>query len=445
MPAGIQARCAWFEPGVQGEREQAIRLPLLLMRRDSVPETAPLTIHLPGGPGAAAGTDEYSAWYWGAWLLELGLEDRLLIFDPRGTGMAEPRLHCPGNHLAISAMLAQPLSATAESRLALKSLSQCRGYWQDRGVALDDFAARHLLDDVPAIMDAIGEEKARLLGLSHGSRLALRLLEDHPDRFSAAVLDGVFPPHIDPFQTQPEVHAYSLRNLTGYCRSQEGCSDRQLRDAHEQVRNRLAEQAVLIQVPRHDAPDQALWLTEARFLDLVFAAQAFDESLATLPSSIVRAADKDYRSFARMLSQVIDPALDPDRNVPVYWASLCNEGHLPNPEGIHSAAHRRGLEVSFPVAGLRAHPCLNDWAGPFTRENFAQPVTAEQPVLLLAGQWDSVTPVSWTREQAALLDNAHVLEVKGRSHGVVFDVRCAGKAVKDFLESPNDFRLSQDC
>ena len=75
---------------------------------------------------------------------------RLIVFDKRGTGLSDP------------VPVDQP--ATIEQRM----------------------------DDVRAVMDAAGSERAALLGLSEGGPMSMVFAATHPDRTSALILTGTF-------------------------------------------------------------------------------------------------------------------------------------------------------------------------------------------------------------------------------------------------------------
>jgi predicted ATPase/pimeloyl-ACP methyl ester carboxylesterase/DNA-binding CsgD family transcriptional regulator len=61
----------------------------------------------------------------------------------------------------------------------------------DRGVGLPTLEQR--MDDVRAVMDAVGSERAALLGVSEGGALCTLFAATHPDRTSALALVGCFP------------------------------------------------------------------------------------------------------------------------------------------------------------------------------------------------------------------------------------------------------------
>ena len=89
--------------------------------------------------------------YWNApdfasWLLRMGSYARVVMFDKRGTGLSDPA----------------PSTQTLEERM----------------------------DDVLAVMDAAGSERAVLLGTSEGGPMAALFAATHPERCESLVLYG---------------------------------------------------------------------------------------------------------------------------------------------------------------------------------------------------------------------------------------------------------------
>lgn len=83
-----------------------------------------------------------------AFLRRLGEFSRLIIFDKRGTGMSDPITYAP---------------------------------------QIDE-----RMDDIRAVMDAAGSDRAALLGYSEGGALAMLFAASHPDRVSALIAYASF-------------------------------------------------------------------------------------------------------------------------------------------------------------------------------------------------------------------------------------------------------------
>ena len=98
------------------------------------------------------------------WLSRFGRFARVIVFDKRGTGLS------------------------------------------DRGGALPGMEER--MDDIRAVMDAAGSERAAVLGISEGGSLAALFAASHPDRCQALVLHGAYAKFPFLFPTQNDLEAF---------------------------------------------------------------------------------------------------------------------------------------------------------------------------------------------------------------------------------------------
>jgi pimeloyl-ACP methyl ester carboxylesterase len=75
----------------------------------------------------------------------------------------------------------------------------CRGHGSSgKPHTSDAYDGNQMADDVIAVMDAAGLERADLMGYSMGARIAMNLLARYPDRFSSVVIGGAgLPPGSD--------------------------------------------------------------------------------------------------------------------------------------------------------------------------------------------------------------------------------------------------------
>src|SRR3990172_356129 len=71
----------------------------------------------------------------------------------------------------------------------------------DRPGGLPDLETR--MDDVRAVMDAVGRERAALFGYSEGGPLSILFAATYPDRTSKLVLYGTYAKRQDPYDDYP--------------------------------------------------------------------------------------------------------------------------------------------------------------------------------------------------------------------------------------------------
>jgi pimeloyl-ACP methyl ester carboxylesterase len=106
-----------------------------------------------------------------------------------------------------------PSSAHLRERLGSFSRLICfdkRGTGlSDRGVGLPDFETR--MDDVRAVMDAVGSESAALFGYSEGGPMCVLFAATYPDRTRALVLYGTYAKRRDPDEEYPWAPSWERR------------------------------------------------------------------------------------------------------------------------------------------------------------------------------------------------------------------------------------------
>ena len=71
------------------------------------------------------------------------------------------------------------------------------------------------------------------------------------------------------------------------------------------------------------------------------------------------------------------------------------------------------------------------------------PVTSDVPTLILAGEFDPVTPPAWGRRLLRTMANARFVQLPGQAHGAMFN-RCGGQLTLAFLRDPRA-PLDLDC
>jgi pimeloyl-ACP methyl ester carboxylesterase len=90
--------------------------------------------------------------------------------------------------------------------------------------------------------------------------------------------------------------------------------------------------------------------------------------------------------------------------------------------------------------------CAN-WTRGNISNDFLQPVRSDIPVLILAGEYDPVTPVSMAKEIARFLPNSQLVVIPQMSH--MFDglsnEECFDRIAIDFIEQSGKSKLNTDC
>jgi hypothetical protein len=84
------------------------------------------------------------------------------------------------------------------------------------------------------------------------------------------------------------------------------------------------------------------------------------------------------------------------------------------------------------------------WPKGIRPADFHQPLKTDKPVLLLAGQYDPVTPPRYAETVAKGLPNARVLVLKGQAHSVMA-AGCMPQLIQHFVEQLDPKTLDASC
>ena len=182
---------------------------VVLPARAAVPASDPV-LPLAGGPGQ--GTAALA----GAYGLQLDfLRERrdILLVDQRGTG-ASNGLLCAADEStpALFGHLFNPAR-----------LKACRDELSKRA-DLTRYTTPIAAADFARVWDALGYQRVNLIGTSYGSRMALELARQFPDRIRTVTLDAVAPVSLTwPSLAAPDADA-ALAALTDDCQSDPACA-----------------------------------------------------------------------------------------------------------------------------------------------------------------------------------------------------------------------------
>jgi pimeloyl-ACP methyl ester carboxylesterase len=65
-----------------------------------------------------------------------------------------------------------------------------------------------------------------------------------------------------------------------------------------------------------------------------------------------------------------------------------------------------------------------------------EPVVSDIPTLMLAGEYDPITPPFWAWQTAETLSTSYVYEFSGTGHAVIARGPCPGGLIRQFLANP---------
>ncbi|MGI9493568.1 MAG: alpha/beta hydrolase [Geminicoccaceae bacterium] len=406
-----------------------VHLPVVTFHADTTEPEAQPVLYIEGGPGQRSDirTGETIESTWIPFLRDQPwtAEHDFIVMSQRGTNWHDSNLDCPHTDYA----------ACLESLGKTYDLS---GY----NISQD---AR----DIAALRIAMGIDNWTLLGVSYGTRRALRVMRDYPAGIENVVLDSVVPLDLDPLGTLAPNFAEALDRVFQACREHEGCRHSYPR-SEKQLTNVLIKAAMgqlkIVGDPNYET--LSLKHTPSAILEILFFLAYSHETTGLIPAYI-DALERGYDEqgyvaeveylFARSFDGFAEGAsvLQP-----------CNDDF----EAI--------VEFDWQADALN-YPILRDWiaesaegtraicerfsTAPLSRSSHYM-LVSDIPTLLLSGYFDPITPSSEASRAANALLQSHEFVFHDKNHSVLFDISkehtgmasCPAKIMTAFLDKPED-------
>ncbi len=373
----------------------------------------------------------------------------VIVYDPRGTGLAEPSLNCTEmDQVSRDAVLPWGNDAAFDEREEAAAIA-CRIRLMQDGIDFSMISTPANADDLAAILDDLGYQKADIWAVSYGTRVALAFLRQHPDRIRSVVLDGVDPQHINTGEAVPASTARAFNRLFVDCAERLRCSlsypDLASRfEAMVSRLNELPEEASLRWSRRW--PDYGMTRMDGDSVVLALFDSLYDSrSLPLILFAVHEAANGDLSSLSSHFefSYLGDYGLDEG----VFIALWCRE-RFPfiRPLHLQEAVRQHGIYGRLWVDLADPDYCAG-WGSEPARPEELAPVSSGLPVLLISGSYDPVTPPEFAEDAARYLSNSRHLEFRGAGHVPSFEGGCATDLVVRFLADPDPARLQEpaDC
>ncbi len=418
---------------------RTIEIAVAIFRSASPDKPADPLIYLEGVPGGAV-LD----------LLPLVFKDRfepllenrdLILFDQRGVGQSQPALVCTEIRDLTYDTLDRVLTTDEYVALYSQALTECADRLSGQGIDLTAYNSAENAADVADLIAALGYEQANLFGVSYGTKLALTVLRDHPERIRSVIIDSVYPPQVA-LTNVPFTFQRALDVLFAGCRQNPDCSAAY--PDLETVFYDLVDQLNTNPI-RTDVLDPSTGQTLKAVVDgdtfasYVFNALYAAEIIPALPKSIYEIRDGNYQFLSLMTTVVLQqlPYVFVGMNTAVQCAE---EFTFETANSLQATVEETRPELQgFARRGLvdpALLPVCAAWGAgqPNTIEN--QPVTSPVPALVVSGEYDPITPPSYGDLAAATLSNSTVLSFPGVGHGAVFSSDCALNIAEQFLSDP---------
>lgn len=389
-------------------------------------------IYLMGGPG---GSTLNGIQYWANHPIVAHRD--LVLVDQRGTGLSEPQL-CPDIGLFTVEIMGKDLSKEQEYQHLSKEANNCKNKLIKQGITLGAYNSKENAADLEALRKHLGYKKWNLYGGSYGTRLALTMMRDSPDGIRSVVLSGPFPPQANMYQHLIPNFKSALHKVFQLCEKQSECHKRypDLQQDFKSLIQSLREDPVKV-----DYNGSPFYINAQDALLIIHQLLYSRKTVTQIPNfitSLIQGNQQDiYKALLPLLQRA--GAIDfgmyfsvqayeelPFNGKKEYEKSLAN-----NPEFYPGLAFFNSDVEILPQWHTSRAPAM---------ENL--PVKSNIPTLILVGQLDPITPVSYSKITQQSLQNCQVAVFPGMSHNLFG--YCPSKLLLSFLDDP-DTKLDYSC
>ena len=442
VPTGVEMECGVLE--VPANREDAgagaVRLHFGVVHTPAEAPADDPIVFLSGGPGQGALEFVPLAY---AQLYEPLVKNRdLVIVDQRGTGLSEPSLKCDEFIAWARETIGSGESLEAMAAEEEQVLDECRQRLVDEGVDFANYNSAASAADLDDLRRALGYEEWNLYGQSYGTRLALTAMRDTPDGIRSVVLDAAYPLEVNLYEEIAANGARSIEALFAACEADAACAQRF--PELEQTFLALVEELNAQPVPITVVDPQSGRRLESELSGDGLVAFIFESSYATellpfLPEIIAAASEGDFGTIG-LLQGAFLTQLDLVSTGMQLAVQCQEEVAFGTPDAVTAALAEDPLMSGFlersPTLGPDVLELCERWDAGDPAANEDEPVTSDIPTLILAGDFDPITPPRWGEALAESLPNSHFFEFPSTGHGVVAAHECGVQLFHDFLEDP---------
>ncbi|MDE2835888.1 MAG: alpha/beta fold hydrolase [Chloroflexota bacterium] len=395
-------------------------------------------VYLEGGPGGKSMEGlEVSG---GAFLEPLNESRDVVVFDQRGVGFSRPALDCPETREVSRELISQTLPIAEETEIWMEALQTCRDRLAGEGIDLSLIDSASNAADVDRLRAALGHEQWDLYGVSYGTRLAQTVMRDFPDGVRRVVLDSAYPLEVDLFASIPASSDRSFQLLFDSCAADPACSEH-----YPDIEGTLSQ--AFDRLSASPEPGKASFsldgdivdtlMTGERLASLVFEAFYQTDVIPWLPDIITEAAQGNVEPANLMLSNSL--INDAFISVGMYYSTQCqNEIAFALEERLTASVAANPLFARMQdPEGTFARDVLEScrtWDVPASRAVENEPVRSDIPTLVLAGEFDPITPPALGMAVAANLSNVTFIEFPSIGHGVLNEGDCGRDVVVAFLD-----------
>ncbi|MEM7293609.1 MAG: alpha/beta fold hydrolase [Pseudomonadota bacterium] len=432
--------CYYFYVPMDWENSNSplIGFPVLVKRSTSPSSDSPV-LHLgAGGPGSGMGIDnpeavDFFLQQYAHFSTELGRD--LIVIDPRGSGLATPRLTCQRYVDNEEPRWSQDLSLQEWAEQTRVDYAHCIEASIKQGIDFSGFNSLNVARDAEALRKSLDIKQWVVVGVSHAAIYAQMLIDLAPATVEALVLDSPAFTRLrfhDNFVRQSK---YGLELMARYCEINPECRE-PIPDVETRIWrlvDKFNDNPLELTLPHpYEERNMNVVVNGTRFLDTLHASLYFSVLFEELPGLIQQMENDNPSVFAFFLHYYIGFLLDG------LYADLSSISHHCREEALVSDPVLLAQQVAaLPDRYRKAAALAWNWQ-PYCEQmgiavNMPQSAhSVTQPTLIFQGRWDAITPLHDTLSQLPYFPD-HRMLVFPTTHSLIDTEDCMAAIVAQFI------------
>jgi pimeloyl-ACP methyl ester carboxylesterase len=438
VPKGQTVTCGFLvvpEDRTDPKNKNTIKLYVAIFKAKTAKRAQDAIIYLEGGPGgyslAAAGTSFSNAF------AGFARTHDFIMFDQRGVGFSKPSLACPEEtKVSYDNVTGRvPHAKAAERRL--EALKACYDRLVAAGVNLSAYNSAQNAADVNDLRIVLGYKEFNLYGISYGTRLALTVMRDFPKGVRSVILDSTVPLQAELY---PKIPANADRAFKVFF---QGClKDRPCNAAYPNLDkvfydlvDKLNKKPITVTAKQPYTSKKFKVLVDGHmFINMLFNSLYSSQVIIYLPMIIWEASKGDYK----LVEQVMAGSLVKQDFVStgMYFSVQCAEEVSFNSQESLVAATKSFPKIASTFDMGYYYKVCQTWKVKPAPPVENQPVTSNIPTLVMAGQYDPITPPAYGHMAAKTIKGSYMFEFPGVGHGASVGDICPYRVAIAFFDNP---------
>lgn len=413
-----------------------IELAVVVVSSTAADKAPDPVVYLHGGPGSGRlirsletiGTNPFLA------------RRDLVLFDQRGVGRSEPDLNCPERELAFVAALTRDVSYAEELTLVSDALAACHSRLASSGVDLSAYQTVAAAADLDDLRRALGVEEWNLWSISYGTRLALEALRSHPEGIRSVILDSVYPTTAGGAEDPLASGQRAFAALAAGCAADPVCDTENpdVTATLERAARSLDRAPYRFTWQRPDGPVD-LVLTGDDLVAGLFNA-LYDTALVPLLPDAITAMSVGDRGLVPLIADMGIPFINDITEGAFLSYECADNGARIDRARVDELRRDPGRAGLLMISTWQLF--CDRWPVDLLPAAFGEPVRSDVPALVIAGEYDPITPPEHSRATADGLSRSRFVLVPRGGHGPGFDTACTTRISVEFLDRLDDVDTS---